>query len=137
MTNTYHFQRYGDWENYRYFFFDFYYLSDTHMHVCFKLRERKWFSDLYFEIFFWPIHPHWAKMELEIARFKICLAAENSIQWDGFYWWLVFSVFLNISFFFILWNVKKPPFYTRNDTFKAMLLLSHLASLDNKPRTWF
>ena len=30
---------------------------------------------------------------------------------------------------------KKEPFYLELDTFKVILLLSYLASLDNKPRT--
>ena len=33
-------------------------------------------------------------------------------------------------------SCKKAPFYIVNWTFKGMLLLSYLASLDNKPRTW-
>ena len=32
-------------------------------------------------------------------------------------------------------SCKKAPFYIVNCTFKGMLLLSYLASLDNKPRT--
>ena len=52
-------------------------------------------------------------------------------------------------FFYILWkksqlkstflpyHVKKHHSTLEMDTFKIMLLLSYLASLDNKPRTWF
>ena len=54
---------------------------------------------------------------------------------------LVFSLnkwTYHIFFYIILpYHVKKYNSTLEMDTFKIMLLLSSLASLDNKPRTWF
>ena len=38
---------------------------------------------------------------------------------------------------YLPYRVKKHHSTLEMDTFKIMLLLSYLASLDNKPRTWF
>ena len=38
---------------------------------------------------------------------------------------------------FLSYHVKKHHSTLKMDPFKIMLLLSYLASLDNKPRTWF
>ena len=74
------------------------------------------------------------------------MGAQSSKMWQNLVFNKDMSYFGNV-FFYILWkksrlkstfrpyHVKKHHSTLEMDTFKIMLLLSYLASLDNKPRT--